>query len=480
MKKEQYQLITADGLSTEKYLKVFSPYDKQEIGEVEIADDEVIESSLASAYAAFVNKKEWLKAHERIAIIEKAIHMMEKDVDYLALEAAREGGKPLIDSRVEVLRAIDSTKSCIDELRTQSGEEIPMNITASSANHVAFTQKFPIGVVLALSAFNHPVNLIAHQVMSGVAVGCPVIVKPAIDTPLSCFRFCQYLHQAGLPKKWLQVLVIDDNKKIGKILEDSRLSFLSFIGSAKVGWMLRSKLTPGARCALEHGGVAPAIICQDADLDDAVPKLSKGAFYHAGQVCVSVQKIYVHKSIMDTFLTKFIDKVSSLKVGDPTQKDTEIGPLIRTEEVDRVEAWVKEALDAGVDLRLGGRRLSESVYLPTILVNPPRDAKVSQKEIFGPVVCVYGYEDIEETIREINTSNFAFQAAVFTQSIDNMFEVYKNIDAAAIMCNNHTAFRVDWMPFAGLKQSGLGIGGIKYTMEEMQVEKMLVVNSKSL
>ena len=385
-----------------------------------------------------------------------------------------------MDSKVEVHRAIDSIESCIDELRTGGGEEIPMNVTPASASHLAFTQKCPIGVVLALSAFNHPVNLIAHQVMPAVAVGCPVIVKPASDTPLSCFRLCQYLHRAGLPKEWLQVLAIDNSETIATLLSDARISFLSFIGSAKVGWMLRSKLPPGARCALEHGGVAPALVCEDADLADVIPKLTKGGFYHAGQVCVSVQKIYVHQSILETFLTKLLDKVAALKVGDPTHSQTEVGPLIRPQEVDRVEAWVQEAVEAGGELKIGGKRQSDTVYPPTVLVNPPEEAKVSKQEIFGPVVCVYPYTDLAQTLVNINTSPFAFQAAVFTGSIDRAMEVYKNIDAAAVMCNNHTAFRVDWMPFAGLKQSGLGIGGIKYTMREMQIDKMLVINNKHL
>lgn len=483
MLKEKYKLITADGLSTGsngEYVDVFSPYNREKVGEVELADERVIEASLKAAHDAFTNKKEWLRPYERIAIIEKAIEMMEKDREYLSIEAAREGGKPLADSRVEVIRAIDSSKSCVDELRTQAGEEIPMNITPSSNEHIAFTQKSPIGVVVALSAFNHPVNLIAHQVMPAVAVGCPVIVKPATDTPLSCFRFCQYLHRAGLSKEYLQVLPINDNQKVGRMIEDERVGFLSFIGSAKVGWMLRSKLHPGARCALEHGGVAPAIIFPDADLDTAIPKLIKGGFYHAGQVCVSVQKIHVHYSILETFLDKFLDKTSSLKVGDPINPNTEVGPLIRPEEVDRVESWVKEAVDAGCELKLGGKRKTDTVFPPTVLLNPSVNVKVSQSEIFGPVVCIYSYEDVEEVMKEINASPFAFQASVFTQNIDNMFNAYKNIDAAAIMCNNHTAFRVDWMPFAGLKQSGIGIGGIKYTMEEMQVDKMLVINSPYL
>jgi acyl-CoA reductase-like NAD-dependent aldehyde dehydrogenase len=405
---------------------------------------------------------------------------MASRADELALEAAREGGKPLLDSRIEVARAIDSVKSCIETLRTDAGREIPMDLNTSSSGKIAMTHREPIGVVAALSAFNHPLNLIVHQVGPAVATGCPVIVKPAETTPLSCMRFVGILREAGLPEQWCQALVVNDLAVAEKLVTDERVAFMTFIGSAKVGWMLRSKLAPGTRCALEHGGAAPVIFSGDADMEKAVPSLIKGGFYHAGQVCVSVQRIFAHASVAKRLAEQLADAAGQLKVGDPTLENTDIGPLIRPGEVDRVETWVQEAVNSGAELLAGGKRISDTCYECTVLYDPPIEAKVSTMEIFGPVICVYPFEDLNEAISRANALPFSFQASVFTKDIDTAMHCYKCLDAAAVMINEHTAFRVDWMPFAGLKQSGYNIGGIPYTMRDMQVEKMMVLSSNAL
>ena len=264
-----------------------------------------------------------------------------------------------------------------------------------------------------------------------------------------------------------------------KLVTDSRVGFFSFIGSAKVGWMLRSKLAPGTRCALEHGGAAPVVVAEDADLSDAIPILAKGGFYHAGQVCVSVQRVFVHESLAQTLAEQLATTAAALVTGDPAEEATEVGPLIRSGEVDRVESWVNEAVAQGATLLTGGQRISDSLYAPTVLFNPPGDALVSQREIFGPVVCVYSYQDIDEAIQRANSLPVAFQAAVFTESINTAMYASQQLDASAVMVNDHTAFRVDWMPFAGLKESGHGVGGIPYSYEEMQVEKMIAIKIKS-
>ena len=378
----------------------------------------------------------------------------------LAVEAAREGGKPLTDSRVEVARAIDGVKSCIEFLRTESGREIPMSLNVASEGRLAFTRREPIGVVVAISAFNHPLNLIVHQAGPAIAVGCPVIVKPAEDTPLSCFRFVQILSEAGLPEGWCQALITKKRETAESLVVDTRVSFFSFIGSARVGWMLRSKLSPGTRCALEHGGAAPVIVATDADLDYVLPLLTKGGLYHAGQVCVSVQRVFAHESLARELADRLGDSARNLKVGDPTHAEADVGPLIRPSETNRVKAWVDEAVQAGAKLLVGG--------------------KVSQLEIFGPVICVYSYTDIDQAIHQANALPLAFQASVFTKDIDTAMHAYSRLKASAVMINDHSAFRVDWMPFAGLGQSGLGVGGIPYTMRDMQIEKLMVLKSEQL
>lgn len=470
-------LLVPGANSSASDVVVSAPWDGSPIANVARSDSATVEKALSNAFALYRDRDAWIPMRERVQILTRAMAIMRDRRESMAVEAAREGGKPLADSLIEVDRAIDSVHICIDELRSRAGEVIPMGITESSKNRVAFTRQEPIGVVVAVSAFNHPLNLIAHQVAPAVATGCPVIVKPADKTALSCLHFVQILHEAGLPKAWAQAVVTADRKDATALVTDPRVGFFSFIGSAKVGWALRSQLAPGTRCALEHGGAAPVILTETADLDRAVPSLAKGGFYHAGQVCVSVQRVYAHASVCRTFADGLAAAASKMVVGDPTDKATEIGPLITPGEVDRVHEWVEEARAGGGEILCGGEKLSDTAYKPTVILNPPADAKVSTMEIFGPVVCVFSYDDMDEAIARANSLPFSFQAAVFGQDIDRIMRATSRLDAAAVMVNDHTAFRVDWMPFAGLKLSGHGVGGVPHSMHEMSVRKMTVINS---
>ncbi len=477
---DHYDLKVPGATSSSAVVDVVSPYDGRKLGSVQTADAAVIEQALTTAQTLFENRDGWLDAATRISILDRTADIMAQRHEELAAAAAAEGGKPLIDSRVEVTRAIDGVKLCIEGLRSQAGREIPMALGASSANRLAVTRREPIGVVVAVSAFNHPLNLIVHQVGPAVAAGCPSIVKPAEDTALSCFRFVDILREAGLPDDWCQPVLTADHDVAEQLVTDRRVAFFSFIGSARVGWMLRSKLAPGARCALEHGGVAPAIVTADADLDQALPLLAKGGFYHAGQVCVSVQRVFADKSIADDLADRLAAIANDLVVGDPNSDKTDVGPLIRPAEVDRVEQWVDEAVEGGAKLLCGGKRLDNNCYAPTVLMDPPADATISRQEVFGPVVCVYSCDSMDQAIAQANDLDVAFQAAIFTQDIDLAMRAYRRLNASAVMVNDHTAFRVDWMPFAGLRQSGLGIGGIEYTLHDMQIEKMLLLKSAEL
>ncbi len=461
-------------------IDVTAPYDGKKIASIETGDNRAVEIALENAYTLYRDRSKWLPAEIRINILNKTADIMQSRFEALAIEAAREGGKPLIDSRVEVTRAIDGIRNCVEVLRSSHGEEIPMGKNTASMNRLAFTTHEPIGVVAAVSAFNHPLNLAVHQIGPAIAAGCPVIIKPAQDTPLSCFRLIHIFHEAGLPVEWCQGIVTADRDAASALVTDNRVAFFSFIGSAKVGWMLRSKLAPGTRCALEHGGVAPVIVAADTDMEDTVPLLAKAGFYHAGQVCVSVQRIFAHTSIARQLAERIADAGSKMKVGDPTKEETDIGPLIRHIETDRVHEWVRDAIDRGAECIAGGEKISASCYQPTTLFNPPEDATISRNEIFGPVVCVYPYDDIDAAIAQANSLDVAFQAAVFSRNIDTCMYAFKRLDASAVMVNDHTAFRVDWMPFAGLKHSGHGVGGIPHTFKDMQIEKMMVIRSPAL
>ncbi len=457
-------------------LKVLSPFDQSLIKEIPFAGKEEVEKALSTAYRLFQNRSEWIPAHERIAILERVIEIMKTRVEELTKTAAQEGGKPYVDSKVEVLRAINGVKLAAEHISQLKGEQIPMGLTKSSENRLAFTTREPIGVVSSISAFNHPLNLIIHQTVTATAAGCPVIIKPALTTPLSCLAFMEILKEAGLPEGWCQAIVCE-NEAAEKLVVDERVNYFSFIGSAKVGWYLRSKLSPGTRCALEHGGAAPVIVEKDADLDELLPSLLKGGFYHAGQVCVSVQRVFVHESIAKDIANKLAKAATKLIVGDPLNDKTEVGPLILPKEVDRVEQWVNEAVAAGTEVLCGGKRISDTCYEPTVLFNPPADAKVSTLEIFGPVVCVYSYSDREKAIEVANSLDVHFQASVFTKNLDVALDCVKKLNATAVMVNDHTAFRVDWMPFGGRDASGIGMGGIPYTMHEMTREKLMVIKS---
>ena len=457
-------------------LPVYKPYDGALIKEIPMHDADDVEHAITVAHNLFHDQTQWLPAYQRIEILEKVITIMTDQVEELTLIAAEEGGKPYADSKVEVLRAINGVKLAIEHIAQIKGEQIPMGHTVSSSNRLAFTTREPIGVVASISAFNHPLNLIIHQTIPAIAVGSPVIIKPALTTPLSCLKLMEILQQAGLPEGWCQCL-ISNNDESEQLVVDDRINYLSFIGSAGVGWWMRSKLAPGTRCALEHGGAAPVIVDEDADFEPMIESLLKGGFYHAGQVCVSVQRIFAHANICDQLAKELADKAKQLVVGDPMDENTEVGPLILPKEVDRVELWVEEAKAAGAKVLCGGQRLSETTYAPTVLLNPPMDAKVSQLEIFGPVVCIFSYTDRENAITHANALPFAFQASVFTENLNVAISTAKKLNATAVMINDHTAFRVDWMPFGGRDSSGIGMGGIQYSMHEMTREKMMVIKS---
>jgi len=456
-------------------LQVVQAFDRAPIAEIDTDDRDSIESKLAAATSVFRNRHEWLKPHQRIEILRRLAAAIESRIERFATLIAREGGKPLRDAIVEVERAVDGVRNAADELRNFAGREIPMGLTALSTDRWAFTVKEPIGVVAAISAFNHPLNLIVHQVVPAIATGCPIIVKPAPETPLSCIEFVRLVHESGLEEPWCQTAILSDVVLAEKLVTDARVSFFSFIGSARVGWYLHGKLAHGTRSALEHGGAAPAIIDESADIGSIIEPLVRGGYYHSGQVCVSTQRIFIHRNIRGEFIPRFIERVAALRVGDPLLNKTEVGPLIRPRDADRVIGLIQDATGKGAILTIGGDRLSNTTVTPAVLVDTPREAKVSSEEIFGPVTCITEFDKLEEVIQAANDVPFAFQASIFAQDIDVALSVAERLDASAVMVNDHTAFRTDWMPFAGRRQSGYGVGGIPWTMRDMTQEKMIVL-----
>ena len=457
-----------------KTVPVANPYDLSVVGESFFLDDNEVEQCLSKAANLFADAKQKLPAWRRIEILENFARLLSAEKESLAKLIAKEAGKPYKDALVEAERAANGVTIAINGIHNLAGKEIPMDIHKASAGRIAFTTYEPIGVVLAISAFNHPLNLIIHQTIPAVAAGCPVLVKPAPQTPLCANRIAELLEQAGLPSGWYQFCPCD-LPQAQKLVSDSRIAFLTFIGSATVGWQIRRNIAPGTRISLEHGGAAPVIVNADTDMSQLVPALTKGGFYHAGQVCVSSQRIFAHHSIADKLAEALVKAAKNQKVGNPLDSDTDVGPLITPHEVKRVSQWVEEAsTTSGVCMY--GEQLSETLFSPTVLYNPPDDAKVSTLEIFGPVICIYPFREEQAAIQQANALPFAFQAAIFGKDIVPMLRQAKALDASAVMINEHTAFRTDWMPFAGRRASGLGVGGIEHTLSDMVQEKMLLFN----
>jgi acyl-CoA reductase-like NAD-dependent aldehyde dehydrogenase len=466
-------------MMSKEILEITSPFDHSKLGELPLHSLEDAEMQLSKATNIFKQKEKWIPSYRKIEILEKLIELMRNAEDKLLTTAASEGGKPYQDSKVEVQRAISGIKIAIQEIGNLKGEQVPMGLTASSTQRLAFTVREPIGVVFAISAFNHPLNLIVHQTITAFAAGCPVIIKPASSTPLSCLLFCNLLNQAGVPEGWVQPLICN-NEISEKIASDARIAYLSFIGSAKVGWYLKSKLAPGTRCGLEHGGVAPVIVAEDAVIEELIEPLCKGGFYHAGQVCVSVQRIFAHEKIAKELAQKMAARARTLKLGNPLDKNVEVGPIISIKELERIDSWIKEAKADGGEILCGGEKKSESLYLPTVIWNAPLTTRLNQEEIFGPVISIIPYKHIDEAIQQANEVNYHFQSAIFTTKIDIALKCIQNLNATAVMVNDHTAFRVDWMPFGGRDASGEGMGGIPYVMNELTRIKMMVFKSPNL
>ncbi|SMD32361.1 Acyl-CoA reductase [Reichenbachiella faecimaris] len=460
-------------------LSVYAPFDQSLIKEIPLATSKEMSNAIDRALGLFLDQSKWLPKYKRVEILENIAFLMEERSEEIIQISAMEGGKPWMDTEVEMKRAINGVKLAIENMGHLKGEEVAMGHTVSSANRLAYTMREPIGVVASVSAFNHPINLIIHQTIPAIAVGSPVIIKPAPTTPLTCLLLVEIFESAGLPEGWCTAMPCD-NDVAEQLVTSPKVNFFSFIGSAKVGWYLRSKLAPGTRCALEHGGSAPVIIEPDAEIKSMIPALVKGGFYHAGQVCVSVQRIFVHESIVDEVVEEMDTQVRALISGNPLKKETEVGPLILPREVDRVHEWVAEAKEAGAKVICGGQKISNTFYEPTILLNPSDDCKVSTQEIFGPVVCVYSYTDRQEAINKANALEFAFQSSIFTKNIDVALDTVRKLNATAVMVNDHTAFRVDWMPFGGRDASGLGLGSIPHSMHDMTREKLMVIKSEVL
>lgn len=458
-----------------KECSVISPFDQKVLASFPYDEEATIQPLVEAAYRLSQKPQSWPK-DKRLAFLHSVAAALARENEDYAKLIATEGGKPLQDARIETMRAVQTIQSTIAALYEWHGTEIPMGLTAATSERWAMTRREPRGLVYAISAFNHPLNLIVHQVIPALAVGCPVLIKPSLKTPLTCQRFIRLLKDCGLPDGWCQVLLIED-ALAEKLAADSRIAVLSFIGSAAVGWKLRRQLAAGTIAILEHGGTAPLVLAEDADLESAIPLMVKAGYYHAGQVCVSVQNVFVPKQMMHVVRERLVATIKKLKTGDPLDPSTDVGPLIRPEEADRVARWIEQAISGGGQLLCGGERSHANCLTPALVEGAAETSSFYKDELFGPGMGLYAYDEFEACIARINQSRFAFQASIFTQNMSKALQFVQKVEASAVLVNDHTAFRADWMPFGGRKESGLGVGGILPSMMELSREKLVIIKS---
>jgi acyl-CoA reductase-like NAD-dependent aldehyde dehydrogenase len=460
-------------------IEVTSPYTGEVIGVVEEATSEILDHAFSVADKAHRKSTSPLPAFRRAEILEKTADLVERNLADYTMTIALEGGKPLTDAEIETKRAVNTLRLSAEAALSLDGEQPVMGRTGAGDNKTSFIVREPIGLVSSISAFNHPLNLSAHLIGPSLAPGNSVVLKPAADTPLCSMKLGQHFLEAGLPPDALSI--VNCNPPLAEqCATDPRINFLNFIGSDSVGWSLRGKLPTGARIMLEHGGLSPAIVEADANLEKTAASCVKGGYYHAGQVCVSLQRLFIHQNIYDEFLTIFVEKVKALNVGDPTLASTEVGPLIRESSVEKMDEFVSEALNLGAQALCGAERMENNCYTPTVLAEVKPGMRAHDQEIFGPIVNVYKYTDLDLALNEANNSPYAFQSSIFTQDIDRALHAARTLDATAVMINDHPAFRVDWMPFGGRKASGVGMGGVRYAAEEMSQLKIINIQKPQL
>ncbi len=471
MDKKHRLLINGEWRETATELKVLSPFDKKTVGVTYIAGEAEVEEALASSHAAFgVLKK--LPSYRRAEVIRKTAEGMAKREEELARTISLEAGKPIRDARGEVRRAAATFELAAEESKRLGGEVMPLDIMPGSEGRIGIIRRFPVGVVLGISPFNFPLNLVAHKVAPAMASGNPIILKPAQKTPISALLLAEIVTEAGWPAGGVNVIVTT-NEDAERLFLDERVKKLTFTGSAKIGWMLKNR-AGAKKVTLELGGNAGAVVHEDSDIEFAAKRCTAGAFAYAGQVCISVQRIYAHRPVFERFKGLFLENCSKLRVGDPLDESTDIGPMIEEAAAVRTEEWVKEAVAGGAKVLAGGSR-NGAFFPPTVLTGTRPSMKVCGEEVFAPVVSLESYDTFEEAVELVNSGLYGLQAGVFTRDIGRIFYAFETLDVGGVVVNDVPTYRVDNMPYGGVKMSGFGREGVRYAIEEMTELKLLAL-----
>jgi acyl-CoA reductase-like NAD-dependent aldehyde dehydrogenase len=466
-------LVGGEWLETGDWSEVKSPYDGTVVGRVPVADAGLVDRAIGAAQKTF--EAGGFPQHERAAVLDRAARLAADREDELTATIAAEAGKPLKTARLEAQRCVATLTFSAVEARKLSGETVPMEAAKSGEGKLGVALRVPYGVVGAISPFNFPLNLVAHKLGPAIAAGNSVVLKPAGQTPISAIKLAEVLQEAGLPDGWLHV-VCGSGSEVGKaIVEHEGTRAITFTGSAGVGWGIRES-APKKKVNLELGSTAPLIVDEDGDWEQAADKVELHGYSHAGQSCISVQRVLLHAGIAEAFTERLKQNVESLTVGDPTDEDTDVGPLISTDDRDRVKSWIDEAAAAGAEVITGGELVDEDRCLaPTIISQPAPEQKVWREEIFGPVVTLNTFATFEEAIELANDARYGLQAGVFTRDLGKAIEAGKRLEFGGVLVNEVPTFRADQMPYGGVKDSGNTREGPAYAIRELTEERLVTL-----
>ncbi|MDD8019177.1 MAG: aldehyde dehydrogenase family protein [Bacteroidota bacterium] len=462
--------IGGEQRKTDVLSSIKNPFDGKEVAHIHLAEPADINEAIQSAVGSFKVTSQY-SGFERSQILSSIARSIQVRKEEFAQLITAEAGKPIKLSRAEVDRAIATFEIAAEESKRVVGEVLPLDITAITKGKQGIVQRFPIGVIACISPFNFPLNLVAHKIAPAIASGNTFVLKPPPQTPLTSLLLAECLLESGLDKRTVNVIPCS-NEDTEILVTDERIAMLSFTGSAKVGWMLKQKAGK-KKVVLELGGNAAVIVDKSADIDLAAVRCVLGGFGYAGQVCIKVQRILLHKEIEQQFTEKFLVAVAKIKSGNPKDEDVLVGPMISETEAVRVESWVNEAVQHGAKV-LGGGKRNGVFYEPTVLTNVNQSMRVCSEEIFGPVVTLQSFSSIEEAVAEVNRSRYGLQAGIFSNEFNNIQFAYKHLNVGGVIVNDYPTFRVDNMPYGGVKDSGFGREGIKYAMQEMTEPKLMV------
>jgi acyl-CoA reductase-like NAD-dependent aldehyde dehydrogenase len=467
---ERKLLLDGEWVETGEWQDVDSPYSGEPVARVARAGAEHARKALDAAERAMSSP---LPAHERAAILDRVAALLKERHDEVAQTISAEAGKPMKAARVEAERAVSTYTMAAVEARRLAGEVIPMDASPAGVGKVAYTMRVPIGIVGAITPFNFPLNLVAHKIAPALAAGCAVVLKPAGQTPLSALLLGELETEAGLPPGWLNVLV-GPSAEIGDVIvEDERVKLITFTGSSGVGWKIRERAVR-KRVNLELGNATPVVVEADADIEEAATKLAANAFSFAGQSCISVQRIYVQRAAYEDFVGRFVDKVQALKVADPAEEDTDVGPVIDEDARERIVSWIDEATSAGAKVLTGGE-VVDGLLQPTVLANVRPEMKVSCQEVFGPLCTVSPYDSADEAFALANGTEYGLQAGIFTGSVRTALSAAAALEFGGVTVNEAPTFRADQMPYGGVKESGNTKEGPYYAVREMTEERLVVL-----